>query len=53
MSFIDDCTRVTWVFLMKHKSNVSTMLPIFHKMAKTSIEPNHKLDGDKEDVSID
>ena len=29
------------------------MLPVFHKMAKTLIEPNHKLDGDKEDVSID
>ena len=29
VSFIDDCTRVTWIFLHKHKSDVSTVLPNF------------------------
>ena len=28
VSFSDDCTRVTWVFLMKHKSDVSTIFPV-------------------------
>ena len=27
ISFIDDCTRVTWLFLMKYKSDVSIILP--------------------------
>ena len=32
--FIDDCTRVTWLFLLKHKSEVSSVFPIFHKMIR-------------------
>ena len=31
VSFIDDCSRVTWLFLMKNKSDVSTILPVFFK----------------------
>ena len=34
VSFIDDCTRVTWIFLLKHKSDVSTILPNFCSMIK-------------------
>ena len=34
VSFIDDCTRVTWVFLLKHKSDVMTILPNFHAMVQ-------------------
>ena len=34
VSFIDDCTRVTWLFLLKQKSNVSTVLPNFFFMIR-------------------
>ena len=34
VSFIDDCTRVTWVFLLKYKSEISTVLPNFCSMIK-------------------
>jgi len=33
--FVDDCTRVVWLFLMKHKSEVSTIFPSFYNMIKT------------------
>ena len=32
ISFIDDCTRVSWIFLLKQKSDVSIILPNFHNM---------------------
>ena len=32
VSLIDDCTRVTWIFLLKQKSDVSTIIPNFHSM---------------------
>ena len=35
ISFIDDCTRVTWVFPMKNKSDVSHIVPNFFNMVKT------------------
>ena len=34
VSFIDDCTRVSWIFLLKQKSYVSLVLPNFHNMVK-------------------
>ena len=34
VSFIDDCTRVSWIFLLKHKSYVSFVLQNFHNMIK-------------------
>ena len=34
-SFIDDCARVSWIFLLKQKLDVSTIFPNFHKMVKT------------------
>ena len=30
VSLIDDCTRVTWIFLLKQKSDVSIVIPNFH-----------------------
>ena len=30
VSLIDDCTRVTWLFLLKHKSDVSIVISNFH-----------------------
>ena len=38
VSFIDDCKRVTWVFLMKHEFDVSTIFLVFHKMVKTQFD---------------
>ncbi|CAL9021129.1 unnamed protein product, partial [Prunus brigantina] len=35
VSFIDDCTRVSWVYLLKNKSDVSSIFPIFHNMIQT------------------
>jgi transposase InsO family protein len=35
VSFIDDCTRVSWVFLLKQKSDVSHIFPIFYDMINT------------------
>jgi len=32
VTFINDCTRVTWVYLLKKKSDVSVVFPIFHNM---------------------
>ena len=38
VSVINDCTKVTWVFLMKHKSDVSTIFRVFHTMVKTQFD---------------
>ncbi|XP_040949746.1 protein root UVB sensitive 6 isoform X1 [Gossypium hirsutum] len=35
VSFIDDCTRVSWIFLLKQKSDVRSVFPIFYNMIKT------------------
>lgn len=32
ISFIDDCTRVSWIFLLKCKSDVSMVMPMFHNL---------------------
>ena len=34
-SFGHDCTRVTWFYLLKQKSDVSSVFPRFHNMIKT------------------
>jgi len=38
VSFIDDCTRVTWIYLLKQKSDVSQILPTFFNMIKTQYD---------------
>ena len=35
VTFIDDCTRMTWVCLMKSKSEVNLLFQIFYKMVRT------------------
>jgi len=35
VSFIDDCTCMCWVFLLKEKAAISTILPYFCKMVST------------------
>lgn len=42
MSFIDDCTRVTQIFLLKCKSNVSLVLQNFSSMIKNPSAVNIK-----------
>ena len=34
VSLIDDCTRITWIFLLKQKSDVSIVIPNFHSMVQ-------------------
>lgn len=34
VTLIDDCTRVTWLFLLKHKSDVTSVIPNFHSMVQ-------------------
>lgn len=34
VSFIDDCTRVSWIFLLKNKSDVNHVFPHFHAMVQ-------------------
>jgi hypothetical protein len=34
ITFIDDCTRMTWVYLLKRKADVSHIFPNFTKMIK-------------------
>ena len=38
VSFIDDCTRVTWLFLMKDKSEVFHLFVKFYRMIQTQFE---------------
>jgi hypothetical protein len=44
ITFIDDCTLVTWLFLIKNKSEVSTILPNVFSMIKNQFGANIKLD---------
>jgi transposase InsO family protein len=42
VTFIDDCTRVTWVFLLKNKSDVCYVFPNFFYMIKNQFGVNIK-----------
>ena len=35
ITFVDDCTRVTWLYTMRHKSDVRNIFPIFYHMVCT------------------
>src|ERR1044072_1910570 len=43
VTFIDDHTRVTWVFLMKEKSEVGPIFEIFHNMVQTQFQTSIKV----------
>ena len=34
VTFIDDCTRVSWIYLLKNKFDVSRIFPVFCKMVQ-------------------
>ena len=38
VTFIDDCTRLTWVYLMKNKHVVASILPAFCAMVFTQFQ---------------
>lgn len=35
LTIVDDCTRVTWVYMLKNKSDVVTIFPTFLKLVST------------------
>ena len=35
LTLVDDCTRFTWVYLMKHKSNAKYIVPKFFSLIET------------------
>ncbi|RDY10209.1 hypothetical protein CR513_05316, partial [Mucuna pruriens] len=42
VSFIDDCTRVTWIFLMKHKYEVCQIFVNFFRLVKNQFNKSIK-----------
>ena len=42
VSFIDDCTCVTWIFLLKQKLDVSIVFPNYHNMVKNQFRVSIK-----------
>lgn len=38
ISFVDDCTWVTWVYLLQHKSDVYDVFRSFHQMIVTQFD---------------
>ncbi|CAL9023669.1 unnamed protein product [Prunus brigantina] len=43
VTFIDDCTRLTWVYLMKNKHDVASILPEFCAMVSTQFHASVKV----------
>jgi hypothetical protein len=37
VTFVDDCTRMTWVYLLKHKSDVCIVFRLFYQMILLSL----------------
>ena len=42
LTIVDDFTRCTWVYLLKHKSNTQFLLPQFAIMVKTQFDSQIK-----------
>ncbi|XP_035838498.1 uncharacterized protein LOC110908724 isoform X1 [Helianthus annuus] len=38
--FVDDCTRMTWVYFLKHKSEVFDKFKLFYTMVQTQFKTN-------------
>ncbi|KAL6277717.1 hypothetical protein ACE6H2_021318 [Prunus campanulata] len=43
VTFIDDCTRITWIYLLKHKSDVSRIVKEFCTMVQTQFATTIKV----------
>ena len=35
LTLVDDCTRFTWLYLLKHKSDVHSIVPNFFNLVET------------------
>lgn len=35
VTFVNDCTRMTWLYVVKHKSDVGSIFRIFYQMIRT------------------
>ena len=42
LTLIDDCTRFTWVFLLKHKFDATTVVPKFLNLVDTQFNKKVK-----------
>ena len=42
LTLVDDCTRVTWIYMLKNKSDVSTVFPAFLNLVSTQFDKNIK-----------
>lgn len=42
VTLVDDCTRFTWIFLLKHKSDVRVVVPRFFTMIHTQFDKRIK-----------
>lgn len=42
LTVVDDCTRVTWIYLLRNKSDVSTVFPLFLTHVKTQYNSSIK-----------
>ena len=42
LTIVDDCTRFTWVFLMRHKSEAMNIVPRFFSMVETQFNKKVK-----------
>ena len=38
LTIVNDCTRVTWIYMLKNKSDVITVFPIFVKYVQTQYQ---------------
>ena len=43
VTFIDDCTRMTWLYLLKHKSDVFSVFKTFHTMVQTQFSTDIRI----------
>nr|KYP74868.1 Retrovirus-related Pol polyprotein from transposon TNT 1-94 [Cajanus cajan] len=43
VTFVDDCTRMTWLYLLKHKSDVCDVFQVFHKIITTQFDTEIKI----------
>ena len=43
VTFVDDCTRMTWVYQLKHKNDVYTVFHLFHQMVATQFGTSIKV----------
>jgi hypothetical protein len=41
--FVDDCTRMTWLYTIQHKSDVYNIFPIFYHMVRTQFSLQVKI----------